>query len=695
MKKYQANAIRNVCLISHGGVGKTSLLEAACYTAKATSKMGSVDNANSIFDSRYDEKDRKMTISTHLGFCEWHENKINFLDTPGFLDFLGETKAALRVVETAVVLVDAVDGIQVGTELVSRNVDEVDVARVFFVNSVDKDNADFDKVLANIKENFGSSAAPLVVPIGAGADFKGVVDLVSRDAFEYSKDGDGMGKKIEIPADMKDSIDSLRLALMESVAETDEDLMNKYFENGELSDDELRQGLAQGVLDGSIFPVLAGSGLHNMGVDQLLTKIVNLCPHADSRKELKVVEGEESKTVPVGESEPTAAFVFKTVSEEHLGELNLTRVFSGKVSSGSELFNSAKSHAERIGNMYYMRGKERTDTAEITAGDIGGLLKLKDTHTNDSLVEKGVKYKCEPVDFPEPLVSVAISPKAKGDDDKMAMGISKLHEEDVSFTYKYHPDIHQSILSAMGDVQLDVILDNLKTRFKVDVDRETPKISYRETITKPAKYVEYTHKKQTGGAGQYARVFIDLEPLPRGEGYEFVDKIVGGVIDQPLRPSVDKGIKSKLEEGIIAGYPIVDVKVSLVDGKTHPVDSKDVAFQIAGREVFKKAFEMASPILLEPVAEVKVTVPVEYTGDIMGDLSARRGKISGMEQIGKLETITAKVPEAEVQSYSSTLRSLTQGRGFYSKSFSHYETVPAEVAKKVIETSKADHLQET
>ncbi|MFW5785136.1 MAG: elongation factor G [Chitinispirillaceae bacterium] len=694
MKKYQASAIRNVCLISHGGVGKTSLLEAACYSAKATSKMGKVDSGSSIFDSRWDEKERKMTISTHLGFCEWNENKINFLDTPGFLDFLGEAKAALRVVETAVVLVDAVDGIQVGTELVSRYVDEVNVARVFFVNSMDKDNADFDRVLANIKETYGLSAAPLVVPIGSGSAFKGVVDLVSREAFEYAKEGDGTGKKIDIPGDMQDNIDALRLALMESVAETDEDLMSKYFENGELSDEELRKGLAMGVLSGAIFPVLAGSGLLNMGVDQLLTKIVNLCPSADTRKELEVVEGEETRSIPCGESEPAAAFVFKTVSEEHLGELNLVRVFSGKLASGSELLNSSKGSSERIGNMYFLRGKERTDTAEINAGDMGGLLKLKDTHTNDSLVDKSVKYKCKPVDFPEPLVSIAITAKSKGDDDKMAMGISKLHEEDVSFTYKYHPDIHQSILSAMGDVQIEVILDNLKARFKVDVERKAPKISYRETITKPVKYVEYTHKKQTGGAGQYARVFIDLEPLPRGQGYEFVDKIVGGVIDQPLRPSVDKGIKSKLEEGIIAGYPIVDVKVSLVDGKTHPVDSKDVAFQIAGREVFKKAFEMAHPILLEPVAEVKVTVPVEYTGDIMGDLSARRGKISGMEQVGKLETITAKVPEAEVQGYSSTLRSLTQGRGFYSKTFSHYETVPAEIAKKIIEASDSEHLQE-
>ncbi|GBU22093.1 elongation factor G [Fibrobacteres bacterium R8-0-B4] len=691
MKKYDAVSIRNVCFVSHGGVGKTTLLEAACFTAKATPKLGKVIAGTSIFDTRADEKAHKMTISTHLGFCEWRDKKINVLDTPGFLDYLGEAKAALRVTETAVTLIDAVDGIQVGTELVSRYIDEVKTARLFFVNSMDKENADFDKALTVIKEAYGNSAAPLTIPIGKGPNFRGVIDLVTKDAYEYTKEGDGVGKKIDIPADMQESVGKLRQALMESVAETSEELMNKYFAEGELSDDEIRAGVAKGVLDGSVRPVLAGSGLLNIGVDQLLTKIVNLCPSAASRTEIDVIEGEERRTVPVKTGDPaTVSFVFKTVSEEHLGELNLVRVFSGKAATGHELLNAGKGTAERIGNMYFMRGKERVDTDEIHGGDIGGLLKLKDTHTNDSLVDKAVKYRVAPTAYPEPLVSVAITAKVKGDEDKIAVGIAKLNEEDKCFSYKFHSDIHQSILSAMGDIQLDIILENLKNRFKVEVERKQPKISYRETITKPSKYVEYTHKKQTGGAGQFAKVFIDLEPMPRGGGYEFVDKIVGGVIDQPLRPSVDKGVRSKLEEGIIAGYPIVDVRVSLVDGKTHPVDSKDVAFQIAGREVFKKAFEASSPILLEPVVELKVTVPVEYTGDIMGDLSSRRGKVGGMEQDGKLETITAKVPEAEIQSYSNTLRSLTQGRGFYSKAFSHYEQVPPDHAKKVIEAHQAE-----
>ncbi|MBN1604203.1 MAG: elongation factor G [Chitinispirillaceae bacterium] len=690
MKTYQAGSIRNICFLSHGGVGKTALMEAVAYTSKATSRMGKIDNGSSIFDHRADEKKHRMTISMHLGHCEWSNAKINILDTPGFLDLLGDARAALRVVETAVILVDAHSGVQVGTELVSSLVDEAKVSRVIFVNGMDKENVDFEDTLTKMRDAYGTSVAPLVIPIGTGAGFTGVVDLVTRDAFKYAREGNGIGEKIEIPADLVKTVDTLRQSLMESVAETSEELMNLYFEHGELTDAELRDGLSKGVAEGNVCPLIAGSALLNIGIDQFLTKIVNLCPSAESRKEVTVIDGDSESLIATGVQEPLSAFVFKTLTEEHLGEINCVRVFGGKLHTGTDVINTVRGNTERVGNMYFLRGKDRTDSSEIVCGDIGGLLKLKDTHTNDTLADKSVKYRFAPIEIPEPLVSVAIAPKVKGEEDKIAVGITKLHEEDISFSYRYHGDIHQSIISGMGDMQIDIVLENLKNRFKVEVDKKTPKISYRETITKPVKYVEYTHKKQSGGAGQYARVFIDLEPMKRGEGYQFVDKIVGGVIDAPLRPSVDKGIHSKLEEGIIAGYPIVDVKVSLVDGKTHPVDSKDIAFQIAGREVFKKAFEMASPILLEPVVDLKVTVPEEYTGDIMGDLSSRRGKIGGMDLNGRYQVINAKIPEAEIQTYAATLRSLTQGRGFYSKKFSHYEPVPAELAKKVIEVHKVE-----
>jgi len=688
MKKYEANHLRNICLLSHGGVGKTSLAEALCYTSKGTAKLNKVNSGAGIFDSRPDELERKMTISMKLGFCEWNDVKINFLDTPGFLDLQGDAKAALKVVESAVILVSAPDGVQVGTEIMLRPVDESKLPRLFFVNGMDKENVDFHRTIETIKAASGTSVAPLQIPMGSGTHFKGMVDLVSKEAYEYVKDGNGMGKKVAPPAELEDQITSLRGSLMEAVAETDEELMNTYFENGELTLDELRKGLAKGFAAGTLYPVLCGSALCNMGIDLLLNALVDLCPSPDKRKEIDVVEDNEKKTVPCSDAQPACAFVFKTISEEHIGDFNCIRVFSGKLATGKDLVNVGRGGSERIGNMYFLRGKERTEAAEVCAGDMCALLKMKDTHTNDTLAEKGTVFCVSPIEFTLPLVDVAISAKSKGDEDKIGIGLVKLHEEDPSFIYKYHGDIRQSILSAMGDVHIDIILNNLKNRFKCEVIKKPPKISFRETITKAVRYVEYTHKKQSGGAGQYGKVAIDLEPLPRGKGYEFVDKIVGGVIDQSLRPSVDKGVHSKLEEGIIAGYPIVDVRVLLVDGKTHPVDSKDIAFQIAGREAFKIAFESASPILLEPIADLKVTLPDDFTGDVMGDLSSRRGKISGIEPEGKLQTIHAKIPVAEIQNYSQSLRALTQGRGFYSRSFSHYEAVPTEVARKIIDASK-------
>lgn len=687
MKKYNAASIHNVCLLSHGGVGKTTLLEAACYTSGATHKQGKVNNGTSIFDTRPDEKERQMTISMAVGTCEWSNEKINFLDTPGFLDLLGDANAAMKVVETAVILIDAASGIQVGTELVSRIVEESGVQKMFLINGMDRENVDFDKTLNAVKEAYGTSVAPLQIPIGSGAGFKGVVNLITKEAFEYAAGGNGKGKKIEIPPDLMDEVETVRGALMEAIAESDEDLLEKYVDTGELSDEEMRKGLAKGVLEGLVFPLLCGSASKNIGTDLFLNAIVKLCPTAGICKE---VESDDGNKVACSASEPAVAFVFKTLSEEHVGEINIVRVFSGTLSTGKELQNTTRGLPERPGNMFFMRGQEKIDTTEIPTGDIGALIKLKDTHTNDTLVEKSRKIKLPPILFEEPLVSIAISAKAKVDEEKITTSLKKLMEEDPTFTYQFHSDIRQSILSTRGDIHADILLHVLKNRFKINVEKKPPKVSYRETITRPVKYVEYTHKKQTGGAGQYARVFIDLEPKERGGGYEFVDKIVGGVIDQPLRPSVDKGIKAKITDGIIAGYPIVDIKVSLVDGKTHPVDSKDIAFQIAGREVFKKAFEMASPILLEPIVDLKVTAPEEYTGDVMGDLSSRRGKIGGINPDGKYQSINAKVPAAELLTYSQSLRSMTHGRGFYSKTFSHYDPMPRELIQKIIAATKKD-----
>jgi elongation factor G len=688
MKSYDPAHLRNVCLLSHVGVGKTTLMEAVAFTTKATHKMGSVDDGTSHFDVRPDEKSHKMTISMGVGFVAWKDHKINLLDTPGFLDFQGDVKAALRVVETAIILIDAEDKVQVGTELVSRQVDESGIPRLFFVNGIDRDKADFAATLESIKDNYGTAVAPVQIPIGSGSGFRGIVDLLARQAYEYAPGGDGNRKKIEIPSDLTSEIDSIRSTLVEAVAASDEELMNTYFENGDLNEEELKKGLAKGFLEGAIFPVLCGSARQNMGMDLFLDSIVNLCPSPQMQKELEVEIDEGTEKVPVAPDASTSAFVFKTFSEEHVGAINVVRVMNGTLSVGDELRNPASKVNERIGNLSFVLGHERISTDTIPLGDIGGIMKLKDTHTNDSLVAKDQKYSLPKIRFPESLVSIAVTPKTKADSDKISVGFGYLHDEDPTFSYEFHSDIRQSLLSGMGDTHLDIILENLKRRVKVEVDRQPPKISYRETITKPAKYVEYQHKKQTGGAGQYAKVYIDLEPTERGEGYEFLDKIVGGAIDKPLRPSVDKGIRALMAEGIMAGYPVVDVRVSLVDGKTHPVDSKDIAFQIAGREVFKKAFEMAGPILLEPIMDLTVHIPDEFTGDVMGDLSSRRGKIGKIEPVGKYQKINAKVPQSEVINYSSALRSLTQGRGYYLKSFSHYEPVMSDLAKKIIEESR-------
>ena len=695
MKKYDTQSIRNVCLVSHGGVGKTSLMEAVCYTSKGTSRLGKVANGSSIFDNRPDEKERRMTISMAAGFCEWNNAKVNFLDTPGFLDLASDVKAALRVVESAVVLIDGASGIQVGTEISLRHLNDHKMPRLFFINGMDRENAGFERTLDAIQELYKNSVAPIFYPIGASGTFRGIIDLITQEAYEYVREGNGIAKKIEVPAEASDAVAQMRVKLMEAVAETDEALMTSYFDKGILTPDELRGGLVKGVAQGLIHPVMCGSATLNMGIDLFLNAVVSYCPSAATRTTVEVEEGGARQSVPCSATGPLMGFVFKTISEEHIGEFNLVRVFSGKLTTGTEVYNVGRSSTEKVGNMYFMRGHERVETNEVAVGDIGAMLKLKGTHTNDTLADKGVTARVVPIAFAEPLVSVAVHTKNKGDEDKIGMGFSKLHEEDPSFIYKYYPDIRQSVLSAMGDVHIEIILESLKHRFKVEVDRKPPRISYRETITKVVRYVEYAHKKQSGGAGQYGKVAIDVEPLPRGSGYEFQDKIVGGVIDQSFRPSVDKGIRSRLDTGFLAGYPMVDVRVLLVDGKTHPVDSKDIAFQIAGREAFKLACEKASPILLEPIVDLKVTVPEKNTGDVMGDLSSRRGKISGMEPDGTLQTIIAKVPEAEIQNYSQALRSITQGRGFYSKTFSHYDPVPSELAKKIIEASKKEMQEPT
>lgn len=684
MKSYASDDIRNVCLVAHGGVGKTSLLEAMTFTSKGSNRLGKTDDGTSIYDTRDDELERKMTIGIKTTYVEWKNKKINLIDTPGFIEFLGEAKAALRVVESAVILVDAVDGIQVGTEHVAKSVQQESLPTLFYVNKIDRENADFDQVLNSLVDYFGTSVAPIQIPMGSGGQFKGVVDLVNMEAYEYEKGGSGVGSKTEIPEDLKPHAEELRNKLMESVAESDEDLMNKFFDAGELTNEEMVNGLLKGVSEGNLFPVLCGSAGENMGTDLALNALMNLCPAASSRKDITDAKGEQ---VVLGGSEPALAYIYKTLADEHMGMISFLRVFSGSLASGNEVLNTSTGTPERLGSLYAMRGASRSEITSVAAGDICATLKLKNSHTGNTFATKARSATLPPIEFPNPLVEKAIRPKAKGDEEKIGTGMARLHEEDPVFHYGFNQDIGQTIISGMGDVHIDVLVKALQKRYKVGTELGVPRIPYRETI-KSRGDAKFRHKKQSGGAGQFAEVWLRVEPKTRGDGVEFKNSLVGQNVDRVYVPSVEKGVNAACREGAVAGYPIVDVMVDFYDGKMHPVDSNDVSFQIAGKGAFKEAIVSSKPCLLEPVYTIEVFVPEDYTGDIMGDLSSRRGKIGGMERDGKSQKINARVPLVELSNYMQNLRSMTQGRGYYAREFSHYEEVPGDMAPKLIDKLK-------
>lgn len=690
MKSYSAEAIRNICLLSHGGVGKTTLLEAMTFTTKATNRIGRTDAGNSMYDTREDEKQRKMTIGLKTSFIEWKDKKINTIDTSGFIEFITEAKVALKVVECTVVLVDAMDGIQVGTELVSGYIEEAALPKIFFINKIDKENANFSNVVKMLNDTYGTSAAPIQMPIGEGENVKGIINLISMEAFTYQKGGSGIGTKTEIPNELKDKAKELRNKLVEAVAESDEALMNKFFESGELAQVELMSGLLKGIRAGAIFPVLCGSALNNIGTDIFLDAVCELCPPASNIKEIKTI-GTDNKetTTATGDNQPLVAFVYKTFSDEHMGAISFLRIFSGSIKSGDEILNVSTDTYERIGSIYAMRGLNRTDLDKALAGDMCATLKLKNTHTCNTFADKNRQVKIPGITFPSPLVQKAIYPKSKGDEEKLSIGLNRLREEDPTFHYGYDSDILQTIIAGMGDVHIDVLINSLFKRFNVSTDLRKPRIPYRETIKTKAD-AKYRHKKQSGGAGQFAEVWLRIEPKSHGAGIEFINSLVGQNVDRSFVPSVEKGVLSACTEGVLCGYRIVDVKIDFYDGKMHPVDSKDIAFQIAGKHAFREAFLNAKPCLLEPVYDIEVTVPEEYTGDIMGDLSSRRGKISGMNIKGKSQNISAKIPLVDLSDYMPTLRSITQGRGYYTRKFSHYDEVSSEVAGKLIESIKKE-----
>ncbi len=688
MKEYTPDRIRNVALIGHGGAGKTSLTEAMIFSAGGTTRLGKVEEGNTLSDYHSDETSRQISINTSLLFSEWKNTKINILDTPGYLDFTGEVKEALRVADTAVVLVKAVEGPEVGTEIVARYAAEYGCGCVYVVNKADQENADFDRAVEQTRDGLSHDIIPVQFPLKQGLGFDTVVDVVRMKALKYPAGGNGKPTETEIPAEAKAKAETLRQQLFEAVAETDEALLNKYLEAGTLSEDDLRAGLKHATLTGKLFPLLCLSATQNVGASGLLDFLVDYTPAPTERDAaMATISGAangQPTPVPADPAGQPALFTFKTVSESHVGELSYFRVYGGTASPGLDLVNGTNGKTERLAQLYVMNGKDRKEIGKLMAGDLGAVVKLKDTHTNDTLSAKGAALVFPPIKFPEPVFHAAIVAKAKGDEDKIATGLHTLHEEDPTFMIRVDGELHQTVLSGQGELHLDIVVKRLKQRYNVDVDLVEPKVAYRETIKAVVKDSEYKHKKQTGGHGQYGHVHLRLEPLKRGQGFEFLDEIVGGVVPGKFIPAVEKGVIESMKEGVLAGYPVVDVRVALHYGSYHDVDSSEMAFKIAGSQAFKKGFLEAKPVLLEPIFTIEVKVPEDAMGDVMGDISSRRGKIAGMESVGKYQVIRATVPAAELHKYATILRSKTGGRGVFKASFSHYEEMPREQAEKVI-----------
>ncbi|MDD5093818.1 MAG: elongation factor G [Dehalococcoidia bacterium] len=674
MQDFKTENIRNVILLSHTGAGKTSLTEAMLYNAKIITRLGKVDEGNTVSDFEPEEVKRNSSISTALAPLEWKQTKINVIDVPGYFDFVGEVKSALRVADAALIVVCAVSGVEVGAEILWDYASEVHLPRMIFINKIDRENADFFKVLKQIEGKFGRKCVPIQIAIGAQNNYQGAFDLIAMKSL-------GDAKADILP---KDQISALREKLIEGIAEADDNLATKYLDGQEITEQEIRNALRKGTLENKIVPVLVGTALRDRNISDLLDAICDYLPSPKERGAIKVKADKQEESLPPEESAPLSALVFKTSTDPYVGKMNYLRVFSGAINSDSSVWNTTRGKPERIGQLFTMRGKTQEPTSRIVAGDIGVVTKLAETTTGDTLANQDHPVSMATIDYPVPNLSVAVYPKTKADFDKLGTVLSKLVEEDPSLSLRRDVDTGEIILSGYGEAQLDVVAEKMKRKFSLQTDLSTPKIPYKETITVATK-AEYKHKKQTGGHGQYGHVYIEIEPLPKGSGYEFAEKIVGGAIPKNYIPAVQKGINESLAQGVLAGCPIVDLKVTLYDGSFHAVDSSDMAFRIAGSYALKKGLAQANPVLLEPMVNVKIAVPEAFTGDVMGDLNGRRARISGMKPENAVVVIEAQAPFSEMQRYSIGLRSITQGRGSYTIEFSHYEEMPAHVSQKIID----------
>ncbi len=688
MKQYATDKLRNLALVAHGGAGKTSLAEALLFRAGATKRLGNVDEGTSILDYDPEEVKRKITIAASVAPVEWKNHKINILDTPGYFDFAGEVIGSLRIADGAVVVVCATNGVEVGTEKVWDYADQHELPRLVFVNKLERENADFFKVLGQLQEMYGSQVIPIQLPIGQSENFKGIIDLVKMKAFVYAS---GKAEEVDIPAEMQSDAETHREALVEAVAVTDDELAMKYLEGEALTQEELEKALGEGTKTRQIIPVLCGSALVGAGIDALMDYSIQCLPAPDAHGQVKGLDPATNSEITRKQSadESLSALVYKTMADPYVGRLTLFRVYSGVLKSDSQVYNSTREIDERIGQVFLIKGKEQIPVDSVVAGDLAAVAKLQETTTGDTLCSKNSPIKLPPVEFPKPSLIMAISPKTKGDEEKIASGLARLQEEDPTFNVTRVTETGQTVVSGMGDMHLEIVASRLASKFGVEVELNVPRVPYKETI-KGKTEVEGKHKKQSGGRGQYGHVFIRVEPLPAGGGFEFVDDIFGGSVPRQYIPAVEKGIVETLSEGVLAGYPVVDVRVTLYDGSYHSVDSSEMAFKIAGSMAFKKGFVEAQPVLLEPIMNVDVTVPDAYMGDIIGDLNKKRGRILGMDPKDGVQIIRAQVPQAELFRYATDLRSITQGRGSFTMTFDHYEEVPASIAEQIIAESKEE-----
>ena len=691
MKDFTTAQIRNVALVAHHGVGKTSLAESMLFLAKATTRLGRIADGSTLLDYAADEVQRQITINLALAQFEWAGHKINLIDTPGYADFVGDVHSALRVADAAILVLRANAGVEVGTEVAWEILRAERTPALVVVNMMDKEHASFMGAVSSLHDRLGLNAVPAQLPIGEAESFRGIVDLIENKAYTFS--GKGMDEKSQeapIPAEMKAAVEAARAKLMEEAATGDEQLMEKFLGSGTLSVEDIRHGLCERVVQGDLQPVFCCSAYNNQGVKEVLDEVVDVLPSPlDVGPQTgKGANGVEATLKP-DPAQPFAALVFKTLSEQHLGDLSLIRIYSGRVEPGREALNTSRNRAEKLGTLYHLVVKERLECKSASAGDIVAAVKLRETHTGDTLADKARPVTLPAPDFPGPVTAECIRAKNKGDEEKMAQGLSRLHEEDPTLGRHFETSTRETLVHGMGDLQLEVMVDRLKKRFGVEVVLSKPHVPYRETIKGKAQG-EYRHKKQTGGRGQFGEVHLRLEPLPRGGGFEFLDEIKGGVVPNQYIPAVEKGVVAGMERGPIAGYPVADVRVALFFGKYHDVDSSEMAFKIAAETCFHQVMLEARPTLLEPIDEIQVRVPGEFLGDVMGDLSSRRGRILKTETDGHYQLIHADVPMAELYKYATHLRSLTQGRGMHAQKFSRYEEVPRELAEKVVAAARAE-----